>query len=80
MHILKSTFRRNGETTVCELGLTYDDSAYELQIDAGRPADRVTEVFDDAMAAFQRHATIERWLVNEGWLLESFETQTVVRS
>ena len=32
-----------------------------------------TELFDDAMQAFQRHAAIERVLIDEGWMLEGFE-------
>jgi hypothetical protein len=33
-----------------------------------------TELFDDAMAALQRHAAIERVLIDEGWMLEDFES------
>ena len=32
------------------------------------------ETFDDAMQAFQRHAAIERVLIDEGWMLEGFES------
>ena len=34
------------------------------------------ELFDDAMQAFQRHAAIERVLIDEGWTLEGFESVT----
>jgi hypothetical protein len=33
-----------------------------------------SESFDDARSAFERHAAIERILINEGWSLESFES------
>jgi len=80
MHVLRWTFRRNDETVVCELGLSRDHSAYELRVDAPwHPAGAAIEQFDDAISAFQRHATIERTLVGEGWLLEAFETEHVGR-
>jgi len=75
MRVLRWTFRRQHETVVCQLALNSDDSAYELRLNP--PWDlqgTTTEVFDDAMPAFQRHAAIERVLVDEGWLLEGFET------
>lgn len=81
VRILKSTFRRDGATVVCELGLTRDDSAYELRLDPpSNPAGCTREFFSDAMAAFQRHAMIERILVQDGWALDSFESQTVARN
>jgi hypothetical protein len=73
--VLLWTFRRQHETVVCQLGLNRDHSAYELTLNP--PWDlqgTTTEVFDDAMPAFQRHAAIERVLVEEGWLLEGFES------
>jgi hypothetical protein len=73
--VLKWTFRRQHETVICQLGLNRDHSAYELRMNP--PWDlqgTTTEVFDDAMPAFQRHAAIERVLIDEGWLLEGFET------
>jgi hypothetical protein len=73
--VLKWTFRRQHETVICQLGLNSDHSAYELRMNP--PWDlrgTTTEVFDDAMPAFQRHAAIERVLIDEGWLLEGFET------
>jgi hypothetical protein len=80
VRVLRWTFRRGPEAVVCELGLTGDDSAYELRIDPPwNPAGTTTELFDDAMAAFQRHAMIERVLVDEGWSLDSFESQRVER-
>jgi hypothetical protein len=80
VRVLKWTFRRGGETMICELGLTIDNSAYELRIDPpANPAGSTTERFDDAMTAFQRHARIERILVQEGWSLDSFESQRLHR-
>jgi hypothetical protein len=73
--VLKWTFRRQHETVICQLGLNSDHSAYELRLNP--PWDlqsTTTEIFDDAMPAFQRHAAIERVLVDEGWLLEGFES------
>lgn len=73
--VMRWTFRRDHETVTCELGLNNDDSAYELRIDPlWNPAGMTTETFNDAIAAFQRHATIERILIDEGWSLESFES------
>lgn len=80
VRVMRWTFRREHETVVCELGLNPDDSAYELRIEPPwNPAGAGTELFDDAMAAFQRHAAIERILVQEGWSLDSFESLRVVR-
>jgi hypothetical protein len=57
------------------LGLSGDDSAYELRIrPAVNPIGTSAELFDDAVSALERHATIERILMGDGWLLESFET------
>jgi hypothetical protein len=80
VRILRWTFRREGESIVCELGLNSDDSAYELRLNSpSSPADSTTELFDDATSAFQRHAAIERSLVDEGWMLEAFESERVAR-
>src|SRR4051812_15941359 len=79
--ILRWTFRREDEAVVCELGLNSDDSAYELRLNPPwNPAGTTTELFDDAMSAFQRHAAIERILVREGWMLEGFESEQVLRA
>ena len=81
VRILRWTFRRDQETVVCELGLTGDNSAYELRIDPpGNPAGVTTELFDDAMSAFQRHAAIERILVIQGWTLEGFASDQIFRT
>jgi hypothetical protein len=78
--VMRWTFIRNHETVVCELGLNRDDSAYELRIDPPwNPTGLITEVFDDAMSAFQRHGAIERRLIDEGWSLERFESGRVPR-
>jgi len=81
VRVLRWTFTRNSESLSCELGLTTDKSAYQLRIDpAWNPAGSAVERFDDAMSAFQRHATIERMLLDEGWTLESFESKKIERS
>jgi hypothetical protein len=73
--VLKWTFRRQHETVVCQLGLNRDHSAYELRMNPPWDLqDTTTEVFDDVMPALQRHAAVERVLIDEGWLLEGFET------
>jgi hypothetical protein len=75
VRVLRWTFRRQKDAIVCELGLNIDDCAYELRVDpAWNPAGVTTELFDDAMSAFERHATIERMLVEAGWMLEGFES------
>jgi hypothetical protein len=77
---MRWTFRRQDETVVCELGLSRDDSAYELRINPPwNPTGVTTEAFNDAMAAFERHGVIERCLVEDGWSLESFESGRVPR-
>jgi len=79
VRVLRWKFRRRNETLVCELGLTGTDSAYELRIDPPwDPAGTTTEVFDDAMAVFARHAMIERVLIEGGWFLEGFESQPLL--
>jgi hypothetical protein len=78
--VLRWTFRRDDEAVVCELGLNSDDSAYELRVNPSwNPPGGAIELFDDAISAFNRHAALERALVNEGWLLEGFESTQVAR-
>jgi hypothetical protein len=73
--VLRWTFRRAHESVICELGLNADDSAYELRLNPPWNLDAIsTELFDDVMQAFQRHAAIERVLLDEGWTLEGFES------
>jgi hypothetical protein len=80
VRILRWTFRRDDQAVVCELGLNGDESAYELRLNPPwDPAGITTERFDDAMSAFQRHAAIERLLVHDGWMLEGFESEQVLR-
>jgi hypothetical protein len=72
---LRWTFRRDQEIIVCELSLSPDYREYELRIQPPwNPAGTSSESFDDARAAFERHAAIERILISEGWSLESFES------
>jgi hypothetical protein len=81
VHILRRTFHRDDESVISELGLTSDSSAYELRVlPLWNPAGATTELFDDAVSAFQRHGTIERTLITEGWSLDRFETDRVVRT
>jgi hypothetical protein len=81
VHVLRWTFRRDQDAVVCELGLNTDDSAYELRLDPPtNPSGVATELFNDAMAAFERHAAIERILIDDGWMLEGFESERIARS
>jgi hypothetical protein len=78
--VMRWMFRRGSETVICELGLNRDDSAYELRITpASNPIGLATELFDDAMSAFERNTAIERKLIADGWSLESFESERVER-
>jgi hypothetical protein len=80
VRLLRWTFRRDEETVVCELTLTPDDSAYELRVrPAWDPVGAAPELFDDAVTALQRHASIERALVNEGWSLDRIESDRIER-
>jgi hypothetical protein len=79
VRVLRWTFHRDdGESVVCELGLTGDDTAYELRVPPEwNPTGAAVERFDDALTAFQRHAMIERVLLDEGWFLHGFESERV---
>ena len=80
VRVLRWTFRREEEAVVCELGLNGDDSAYELRVTPEwNPTGVTRELFDDAMSAFERHAAIERGLVDDGWMLEGFESEEILR-
>jgi len=78
IRVLRWTFRRDDEAVVCELALTGEDREYELRVPAEwNPTGRQVERFDDAMSAFQRHAMIERQLLDAGWALDGFESERV---
>jgi hypothetical protein len=78
--VLRWTFHRDDESVLCELGLCPDDSAYELRIDPPwNPTGARIELFDDAMSAFERQATVERLLIGEGWSLVRFVADDVGR-
>jgi hypothetical protein len=79
VRILRWIFHRSvEESVICELGLTGDDTEYELRVPAEwSPTGASVERFDDALAAFQRHAMIERVLLDEGWYLHAFESERV---
>ena len=79
IRVLRWTFRRDDEdAVVCELTLTGEDREYELRVPADwNPSGASVERFDDALAAFQRHAIIERALLDAGWQLDGFESEKV---
>jgi hypothetical protein len=79
IRVLRWTFCRNDDdAVVCELSLTGQDREYELRVPAEwSPTGRSVERFDDALTAFQRHAMIERKLLDEGWALDGFESDRV---
>jgi hypothetical protein len=79
IRVLRWTFHRDqDEWVVCELALTGEDREYELRVPAEwNPTGRQVERFDDAMTAFQRHAMIERQLLDAGWALDAFESERV---
>ena len=79
VRVLRWTFRREEAAVVCELGLNGDDSAYELRVTSeSNPTGVTRELFDDVMSAFERHAAIERMLVDDGWRLEGFESERIL--
>jgi hypothetical protein len=79
IRVLRWTFHRDDdEEVVCELALTGEDREYELRVPAEwHPTHRAIERFDDALTAFQRHAMIERTLLDEGWVLHTFDSERV---
>lgn len=78
VRVLRWTFRRDADTVVCELALTGADREYELRVPSRwNPTGRAIERFDDALSAFQRHAMIERLLLDDGWELDHFDSERV---
>jgi hypothetical protein len=79
IRVLRWTFRRDGdEVVVCELALTGEDREYELRVPPEwSPTRCAVERFDEALTAFQRHAMIERQLLDSGWVLHSFDSERV---
>ena len=78
IRVLRWTFRLDEDAVVCELALTGEDREYELRAPAEwNPTGRSVERFDDALTAFQRHAMIERLLLDAGWQLDGFESEKV---
>jgi len=78
VRVLRWRFRREDEAVACELSLTGEDREYELRVPAEwNPTHREIERFDDALTAFQRHAMIERTLLDAGWVLDGFESERV---
>lgn len=68
--VLRWTYWREGDRLDCELALTDDLSAYELHLAPARlPHAPPSQLFDDAVSAFQRQATLHRWLEADGWTL-----------
>jgi hypothetical protein len=80
VRLLSWTYRRDDEVVECHLSLTLDNSAYELRIrPQWNPVGKPVELFDDAVAAFDRQTMIERLLVSDGWSLERFESTRIAR-
>jgi hypothetical protein len=78
VRVLRWIFRRDEDAVICELALTGDDREYELRAPAEwNPTGVSVERFDDALTAFQRHAMIERTLLDAGWQLDGFESEKV---
>jgi hypothetical protein len=78
IRVLRWTFRQGDEVAICELALTGEDREYELRAPAEwNPTGRPVERFDDALTAFQRHAMIERTLLDAGWVLDAFDSERV---
>lgn len=77
--VLRWTFRRGDEQTVCELGLDQNDFAYELTTVTTPDQPPSIQRYNDAIAALHDQATLERGLVQAGWSLERFQTEEVSR-
>ena len=78
IRLLRWTFRNEDDAVVCELTLTGEDREYELRVPGDwNPTGLSVERFDDALTAFQRHAMIERLLLDAGWQLDGFESEKV---
>jgi hypothetical protein len=80
IRVLRWIFRHDeeDEAVICELALTGEDREYELRAPADwNPTGMPVERFDDALSAFQRHAMIERTLLDAGWQLDGFESERV---
>jgi len=59
--------------------LNGDDLAYEPRVTPEWNPTGTSELFDGAMSAFARHTAIERILVDDGWMLEGFESERILR-
>jgi len=78
IRVLRWIFRRDEDAVICELALTGEDREYELRVPSDwNPTGMSVERFDDALTAFQRHAMIERILLDAGWQLDGFESERV---
>jgi hypothetical protein len=78
IRVLRWIFRRDEDAVTCELALTGEDREYELRVPSDwNPTGMSVERFDDALMAFQRHAMIERTLLDAGWQLDGFESEKV---
>jgi hypothetical protein len=74
VRVMRWTYRRDGDVLTCQLSLTNDLTAYGLRITPVRIWDGLaTELFDDAISAFQRQSALEQTLVDEGWHLDQFD-------
>jgi hypothetical protein len=80
VRVLSWTFARDDETICCRLALTPDCSAYELKMQPPwNPAGASSELFDDALSAFERQSAIERSLLKAGFVLARFESTLEVQ-
>ena len=72
--VLRWNYRRESDQLECELSLTRDLSAYELRVYPARFAlTPASELFDDAVSAFERQESLEQALIHDGWHLDQFE-------
>lgn len=75
VRVLRSTFRRAGETLVCELALSEDRETYELRTSgADAPGLGRIEKLCSVVDAFERQSAIEAALLEDGWTLERHES------
>jgi hypothetical protein len=74
VRVLRWNYRRDSDQLECELSWTRDLTAYELRVYPPRFAlTPASELFDDAVSAIERQASLEHALVEDGWHLDQFE-------
>ncbi len=65
--VVRWTYHRDGDRLHCDLRLSNDLSAYQLQWSPPVPDVPPAQLFDDAVTALQRQAAIDGRLRDEGW-------------